>query len=283
MKLELLSDVRAQLGEGPAWHAREQTLYWVDVLGKRLYAGTDMLLELDDFLGCLAPCKTGGLILGLGTLLVELDPATGELSPQVALREPADNRINDGKCDPVGRFLVGTMDRYERQANGSLYSLEGQTVKKLLSGTRISNGMTWSPDHKTLYYIDTPTHAVQAFDYDLASGEIGNGHMAIRVPEALGWPDGMTSDTNGNLWIAMWGGAQVTHWDAATGQLLERIPVPALHTSSCIFGGADMNELYITSARSGMSPRELAEFPLSGGLFRVSTRVTGMPTYEFAS
>jgi len=283
MRLELLSDARAQLGEGPAWHAREQTLYWVDILGKHLYAGTDMLLELDDFLGCLAPCKTGGLMLGLGTSLVELDPATRELATKVALREPADNRINDGKCDPAGRFLVGTMDRYERQANGSLYSLEGQTVKKLLSGTRISNGMTWSSDHKTLYYIDTPTHAVQAFDYDLASGEIGNGRMAIRIPEALGWPDGMTSDTNGNLWIAMWGGAQVTQWDAATGQLLERILVPALHTSSCIFGGADMNELYITSARSGMSPRELAEYPLSGGLFKVSTRVTGMPTYEFAS
>ena len=283
MELELLSDARALLGEGPVWHAREQTLYWVDILGRRVYAGTDLLLELDDSVGCLAPRRQGGLLLGVGVSLVELDPASRGISLRAILDEPAHNRINDGKCDPAGRFLVGTMDRREQQASGSLYSLESHTVRKLLSGIRISNGLTWSPDHRTLYYIDTPTRLVQAFDYDLASGEIANGRIAIRIPEALGWPDGMTTDTDGCLWIAMWGGAQVTRWDASTGKLLEQLPVPVLQPSSCIFGGAGLNELYITSARTGMTPGQLAAYPLSGGLFRLSTHHIGLPAVEFAS
>jgi len=101
------------------------------------------------------------------------------------------------------------------------------------------------------------------------------------VPESLGWPDGMTSDTDGNLWIAMWGGAQVTKWNPSTGQLLEQIPVPALHTSACVFGGRDMNELYVTSARMGMSDADVKKYSLSGGLFKVITGVMGVPTFEF--
>jgi sugar lactone lactonase YvrE len=268
MELELLSDARAQLGEGPVWHAREKTLYWVDILGKRVCAGTDLLVELM-ICHCL-PRRSGGLP-GLGISFMELDPITwGRCA---AIDEPAHNRVNDGKCDHAGRFLVGTMDRREQQASGTLYSVEGNTICKLLSGIRISNGLTWSPDYKTLYYIDTPTRLVQAFDYDLASGEIMNGHTVIRIPESLGWPDGMTSDSEGRLWIAMWGGAQVTRWDASSGELLERIPLPALQVSSCIFGGVDLNELYITSARTGLTPGHLAAYPLSGGLFRLSTRL----------
>ena len=151
----------------------------------------------------------------------------------------------------------------------------------MLSGVTISNGLAWSVDHKTFYYIDTPTREVKAFDYDLATGQIANPRVAIYVPESLGWPDGMTSDTDGNLWIAMWGGAQVTKWNPNTGKLLEQIPVPALHTSACVFGGKDMNELYVTSARKGMSEADLKKYPLSGGLFKVITNVEGMPTFEF--
>ncbi|HVN14595.1 MAG TPA: SMP-30/gluconolactonase/LRE family protein, partial [Anaerolineales bacterium] len=197
--------------------------------------------------------------------------------------EPPINRFNDGKCDPAGRFLVGTMDNEEKEPSGSLYSFDGKTMTRLLTNTRISNGLTWSPDYKTFYYIDTPTHLVQAFDYDLKSGQLANSHVEIRVPESLGWPDGMTSDMDGNLWIAMWGGAQVTKWNPNTGQLLEQIHIPAPHSSSCAFGGRDMNELYITSARKDLSADELAKYPHSGGVFRVKTNVTGMPSFEFGS
>jgi len=282
MKTELIFDAKTTLGEGPSWDPKTQTLYWVDILEKRIYAGTELLTELDEFVGCLAPCKNGHLILGTRFNFADLDPATGKLTVLATLdSELPTNRINDGKCDPAGRFIAGTMDMNEKDPSGLLYSFDGRETIRLLDGITISNGLAWSPDHKTFYYIDTPTREVKAFDYDLATGQIANPRIAISVDQSLGWPDGMTSDTDGNLWIAMWGGAQVTKWNPNSGKLLEQIPVPALQTSCPVFGGRDMNELYITSAREGMSEAEFKKYPLSGGLFKVVTKIEGMKTFEF--
>ena len=282
MQPHLLLDARAELGEGPCWDARTQTLYWLDVLNQRVYADLEVFAQLDEFVGCAAPRRDGGLILALKSSIAELRPGSAKPTVLAALAEPVNNRFNDGKCDPTGRFLAGSMRLNESDPSVTLYSYDGKTVTTLLTGIRISNGLTWSPDHKTFYYIDTPTRQVTAFDYDLATGQIAEPRAAVRIPDGMGWPDGMTSDTDGNLWIALWGGAQVTKWDPRTGGLLERIPVPALQSSSCIFGGADLNELYITSARKGMSQADLQKYPLSGGLFKLGTRVTGMPTFAFA-
>ena len=279
---ELLFDARAELGEGPFWDAHTQTLHWLDILNKRVYAGADLLAQLDEFIGCAALRRDGGLILALKNSIVDLQPDSVKPALLATLNEPANNRFNDGKCDPAGRFLVGSMDMNETDPTGALYSFDGKTVTKLLTGITISNGLTWSPDHKTFYYTDTPTRQVTAFDYDLATGQIANPRPAVRVPDGLGWPDGMTSDTDGNLWIALWGGVQVTKWDPRTGRLLEQIPMPVLQPSSCIFGGADLNELYVTSARKGLSQEKLQEYPLSGGVFKITTDVTGMPTFQFA-
>lgn len=281
MQPQLLLDARAELGEGPFWDTRTQTLHWLDILNKRVYAGPDLLAQLDEFIGCAAPRADGGLILALKNSIVDLKP--GSIKPAVlaALSEPVNNRLNDGKCDPAGRFLAGSMDLNESAPTGALYSFDGKTITKLLSGITISNGLTWSPDHQTFYYTDTPTRQVTAFDYDLATGQVANPRPAVRVPDGLGWPDGMTSDTDGNLWIAMWGGAQVTKWDPRTGHLLDQIPMPVLQPSSCIFGGADLNELYVTSARKGLGQADLAKYPLSGGLFKIDTDVTGVPTFQF--
>lgn len=282
MKTELIFDAKATLGEGPAWDAKTQTLYWVDIFEKRVYAGTQILVQLDEFIGCLAPSKNGHLILGMRASFVDLEPDSVQLTVLAFLdSEPPNNRMNDGKCDPSGRFLAGTMNLNGKDPTGSLYSFDGRETACLLDGITISNGLAWSPDHKTLYYIDTPTQEVRAFDYDVATGQIANPRVAIRAGESIGWLDGMTSDTEGNLWIAMWGGAQVTKWNPDTGKLLEQFPVPALHTSCPVFGGRDMNELYITSARKGMSEVDLIKYPLSGGLFRVVTKIEGMQTFEF--
>ena len=285
MELELIVDAKASLGEGPAWDAKTGLLYWVDIQEKKLhiYDGADRAIQLKDFVGCVAPCKDGKLMLALSFGFWTLDLDNLKLTEiAVPKGEPANTRFNDGKCDPAGRMLAGTMDVAEREANGSLYSLNpnGQ-ITKLLGGTRISNGLAWSPDHKTLYYIDTPTREVKAFDYDLQTGMIANARTAVTVPEELGWPDGMTSDMEGNLWVAMWAGAKMTRWDPRTGKLLEQIPIPAWNVTSCVFGGPDMNELYITSARADMDASALARYPQSGGLFRLPTKVTGMPTFEF--
>lgn len=282
MQPELILDAKATLGESPAWDLKTQTLYWVDILEKRIYAGTELLAQMDDMIGCLAPRKNGNLLLGKRASFVDLEPASAQQTVLASLgAELPTNRLNDGKCDPVGRFLAGTMDMNEKDASGALYSFDGKQVTRLLDGIRISNGLAWSPNHKTFYYIDTPTREVQAFDYDLSAGTIANPRVAIRVPESLGWPDGMTSDTAGNLWIAMWGGAQITNWNPNTGSLLEKISLPALQTSSCVFGGKAMNELYVTSARVGMNETDLKKYPLSGGLFKIKTNIEGLRTFEF--
>jgi sugar lactone lactonase YvrE len=290
MNIELVADAKALLGEGPIWDERTQTLYWIGIFDKRIYAGADLLVELDDFIGCIVPRKSGGLLLALShaeegylrSSFASLDLDSGKLTPLSTLKdEPSNNRFNDGKCDPRGRFIAGTMDMAEKDPCGSLYSFDGKSVTKLLSDVTISNGLTWSPDYKTFYYIDTSTREIKAFDYDIETGAIANPRLAIRIPESFGWPDGMTSDTQGNLWIAMWGGAQVTKWNPNTGQLLEQVAVPAKNVSSCVFGGKNLNELYITSARKGLDATTLAQYPLTGGLFRLQTKVAGMPTFEF--
>jgi sugar lactone lactonase YvrE len=287
MNPELLYDAKAYLGEGPIWDARTQSLYWLDIINKKIYNGPDVLIELDETVGCVAPRQTGGLIFTKRSSFWTLDQTQGQPDPVRTILisplsdEPTTTRFNDGKCDPRGRFLAGTMDLNETDPTGSLYSFDGKSVTRLLSGVTISNGMAWSVDHKTFYYIDTPTRQVRAFDYQLETGAIDNSRVAISIPAALGWPDGMTSDMQGNLWIAMWGGAKMTKWNPTTGQLLDQIAIPALNVSSCVFGGKDMNELYITSARKGLSDAELKQYPLTGGVFRLQTNVEGMPTFEF--
>jgi len=285
MKLELLYDTKAYLGEGPIWDAKTQTLYWLDIINKKIYKNADVLIELDEFVGCIAPRVNGGLIYTQRASIwtLESDSVRTTLIAPLNNEAPLNNRFNDGKCDPRGRFLAGTMDLKESDPTGSLYSFDGKSVIKLLSDVTISNGMAWSVDHKTLYYIDTPTREVRAFDYDLDTGTIANTRPVIYVPESLGWPDGMTSDMQGNLWIAMWGGAKMTKWNPNTGELLDQIPIPALNVSSCVFGGKNVNELYITSARKGMDEAALNQYPLTGGVFRLQTNVEGMPTFEFAS
>jgi len=281
MQVELALDAQAALGEGPAWCEREGLLYWVDILGKRVHAGAEVLLQLDDYVGCAAPRRGGGLALTLSDGFYEWTGTGRELTRLASVEGPAGLRFNDGKCDPAGRFLAGNMDLEEKASIGTLYSLTGRGLHPLLGGLGIPNGLAWSRDGKTLYFIDTPTRRVRAFEYDPADGSLGEARTVVTVPPELGWPDGMTSDAAGRLWVAMWGGGQVTQWDPETGRLLRSIPIPAPHTTSCVFGGPGLNVLYVTSARKGLSAAQLREHPLSGGLFRVVMDVEGMPTWEF--
>ncbi|PWH15100.1 MAG: SMP-30/gluconolaconase/LRE domain protein [Anaerolineae bacterium] len=285
---ELLLNAQAVLGEGPAWDTARNCLYWVDIHAGHLHifdprSAQDDVLQVDAPLGCAAPTRSGHLILGMRYGIALLNLETTQLtvlaSPESHL---PGNRFNDGKCGPDGRFLAGTMDNNEREASGALYSYSPNGVlQTLVNQVRISNGLAWSPDHTTLYYIDTPTFEVKAYDYDLTSGEIGNPRVIISIPPRLGFPDGMTSDRFGRLWIAMWGGAAVTVWDPTTGGLLESIPIPAKNVTSCVFGGPNGTELFVTSARQGLSSADLDAYPLSGGLFRVQTDVEGLPTFFF--
>lgn len=299
MQSELLLDAKATLGEGPAWDEKSQTLYWVDILAKRIHAfkdGRDDFLQMDEFVGCLAPRRDGGLVAALHASFVTLErgvvrngiphtPAGYHPAPQLLARvdEPATNRFNDGKCDPAGRLLAGTMDMDEKAASGNLYSLEaGKSPRKLLDGIRISNGLAWSPDYRIFYYIDTPTRQVRAFDYDLETGNISKSRVVVEILSGMGFPDGMTSDMEGRLWIAQWGGSRVSKWNPLTGQKEAEIAVPAPHVTSCVFGGPRRDILFVTTARVGLDESTLAQNPLSGGLFQIQTQTEGMPTFEFA-
>jgi sugar lactone lactonase YvrE len=301
MKPELLFDAKATLGEGPAWDARTDTLYWLDIKQHEVHifdpnTKSDKAINVGEPVGCAAPMKDGRLIMGLKTGLATLNLESGSLLPgqrQAAglhdinffARPEAHlpgNRFNDGKCDPAGRFLAGTMDDAEVEASGALYSIgHDYKISTLISGVRISNGLAWSPDYKTLYYIDTPTRNVMAYDYHLDDGSIHRPRVAVTIPAGLGWPDGMTSDAEGNLWVALWGGAAVTCWNPATGSLIRKVDIPALNVTSCVFGGEGLRTLYLTSARINMSAEQLEKYPLTGGVFKIETQTQGMPTYLF--
>jgi sugar lactone lactonase YvrE len=287
---ELILDARAELGEGALWDARRQVLYWVDILKNALHvydplAQADRVIDVGQYVGTVVPRRAGGVMLALQHGFASLDLETEELD---LIHDPEPhlpgNRFNDGKCDPAGRFWAGTMALDFTPNVGSLYRLDPDfSVRVMLGDVTISNGIVWSPDHTTMYYIDTPTRQVDAFDYDVETGQIENRRAVVRVPEEMGIPDGMAIDSEGMLWVAQWEGYGVSRWDPATGRLLQSVDVPVGQVTSCAFGGENLDQLYITTARVELSADQLKAQPLAGGLFRADVGVTGLPAFEFAS
>ncbi len=287
-QLEQLTTTPATLGEGPCWHAAEQVLYWVDIWGKALHrfdpaSGEDQQWEIGQMIGTVAPRASGGLLLGLERGFAFFDPGTEKLEHLPPLEDNDVTRFNDGKCDPAGRFWCGSMDQQEETSVGTLYRMTAdQQVTPQVHDLGISNGMGWNPDQTVMYFIDSPTKSVFAFDYDAATGDISNRRVAFKLTDEDGWPDGMTTDTEGMIWLAEWAGSRVCRRHPETGEILTQIDTPAPHTSACCFGGPDMNHLYITTARKGMTPEQLKQHPEAGNLFRIETDVTGSPTHAFA-
>ena len=288
--VELMVDAKATLGEGPIWHAQKQLLYWVNILEHQLHVynpatNEDRSIDVGPYVATVVPRKSGGLMVTVKNGFAGLNPDTGQLTiihdPEMHL---PGNRFNDGKCDPAGRFWAGTMSLgSDNPKVGSLYVMDRDlTVRRMLDKVTTSNGIVWSLDHSTMYYIDTPTREVSGFDYDIETGSISNRRTAVKIPVDYGFPDGMTIDAEGMLWIAGWGFSKVSRWDPKSGKLLQTITIPATNVSACAFGGPDLDELYITTARAGLSAEALAEQPLAGGLFRVKPGVRGVEAYEFA-
>lgn len=287
-EVELVADSRAILGEGPCWHVRSQRLYWVDIDGQRVHeydpaSGQDRSIPAGASVGCLAPRTSGGLLLARKNDFAALDLATQAVTPLVTVAEPPGNRFNDGRCDPEGRFWAGTMDNDCRTGAGILYRLDADlSLHEMVPGVSISNGLAWSLDGTVLYYVDSPTQCVAAFDYDLVTGGIQDRRVAVTIDPVLGAPDGMTIDAEGMLWIALWDGWSVGRWDPISGRLLRRIKLPVPRVTACAFGGPDLDDLYITCARQGMDEKAIANAPLSGGLFRSRPGVRGVAGVEFA-
>lgn len=279
---ECLLEEQNELGEGPVWDDRLQELLWVDVEGRRLQRyrpsdGRKMQYQMEQKISAVVPSEDGTWLMALADGFYRFDLETGSTTLiAYTEEETATNRLNDGKCDPAGRFWAGTMSSWENR-NGHLYVLEDGKLTKRLSEIGCSNGLAWTAEGTVMYYIDTFENFVYAFDYDAATGQIANKRIVITFPEGEGSPDGMSIDSEGMLWIGHWGGWQIGRWNPLTGDKLATIPIPVRNVTSCAFGGENLDELYITTARIGNDEQQLSQQPLAGALFRVKLDVAGLP------
>jgi len=287
-EIELLVDAHAVVGEGPAWDAALRRLVWVDILQGLVHlydpvAGDDEVAEVGKAVGAAVPRASGGLVLALEDGFAAFDPVSEELTPLAPVEADQPGlRMNDGKCDRAGRFWAGSMEWDGAHPAGSLYRLDpDHRVTRMVEGVRISNGLGWSPDERSMYYIDTPTHRVDVFDFDLEGGSIAGRRTLVELPREWGQPDGMTVDAEGFLWVAFWGGWSVRRL-APDGTLAATLRLPVSQVSSCTFGGPDGTDLYITSATDKLTEVQLRAEPHAGALFRARPGVAGGPTHNFA-
>jgi len=284
MTAKLVLDAKARLGEGAIWHPTENKFYWLDIEAAELHiydpaTKKDIHFPTGEKAGTIVPIQGGGVLLAMQNSIRRMDTNTGELTLVTKPLNDSLVRFNDGKADPAGRFWVGTMAHDLKEGAAALYRMDkDKSFHRVVDNVTVSNGLVWSADKKTMYYVDSPTYTVQAFDYDDQTGEITNGRVVIRIPAAVGGtPDGMAIDAEGKLWIAIWGGAAVVRCDPATGAVLQRVEVPALNVTSVAFGGKNLETLYITTVREWQTPEQLGKYPLSGGIFSVQPGVRGVP------
>lgn len=290
MNVSLVCAAKASLGEGPVWNTATGQLYWLDILAHHLHihhpghSQDDEIIAIPPYISSVIPKQSGGIVLTLQDGFYSYDLTASKLTLLAEVEASlTDNRFNDGKCDPRGRYLAGTMSLSNQRSKGSLYSIDSEyKVTTLLTEVSISNGLAWSADGSIMYFIDTPTRKVVAFDYDLETGTISNRRVVIDIGDQPGSPDGMTIDAEGMLWVAHWGGWCVTRWNPLNGQLLQSIAVPASQVTSCTFGGTELDTLYITTARIGLSEEELLKQPDAGGLFSIKLGINGTPSTVFA-
>ncbi|RPH36236.1 MAG: SMP-30/gluconolactonase/LRE family protein [Chloroflexi bacterium] len=283
--VEVVVRAGARLGEGPVWDTRSGRLVWVDVLASRVYltdidTGASDEIETPLHAGAVAPRAAGGFVAALqdGFWVIGMGPP--ELITRVPEARP-DLRFNDGKCDPAGRFWAGTMAYDGARGAGALYRLGADGLaERILDGVTISNGLAWSADGLTMYYVDSATQQIDTFSFAPSTGEISDRRCLVQIPSEMGAPDGMTIDADGGLWVALWGGSAVHRY--VDGRLDRVVQLPISMPTSCTFGGAELDELYITSMSEGLSDEQRAAQPLAGAIFRLRPGVRGVPPAIFA-
>ena len=287
---EVVHAAEAALGEGCVWSPVEDLLVWVDIAGQAVHrfdhasAQPVSVWRYAESVGNAEPRAGGGLALGLGASVALTDRA-GAIETVIELPgEPESNRANDGAVDPRGRLFQGTMSNTEPGAPvAALHRVDGDgTARRVLSDVSISNGIGWSPDQSTMYYIDTLTFRVDRFDYDPDTGEIEGRRPFLTFDGSTGGPDGMTVDAEGCLWVAFFGGYHVQRF-APEGERLETVVTPgAPQTTCCCFGGPDLDTLYITTARDSIAGVSTEGEPNSGALFAADVGAVGLPANLFA-
>lgn len=274
---------RNRLGEGPIWSIEEQALYWVDIVAPAIHRyrpldGSHDHWMMPEHVGSLSVRMSGGLVVALKSGFGLFDPSTGTVDMiNDAEADKLDNRFNDGRCDRMGRFFAGSLTYSEDAPVGSLWRLDAdRSATPVFNGITVPNGLCWSPDGNTMYFVDTPTREIQAFDYDQAEGLPTNRRVLVQTDPNGGWPDGSITDSEGCIWNAEWDGARVVRYQP-DGKIDCVIKVPARRATCIAFGGPDLKTLYITSAWDRMSAAERDDWPLSGDLFATDVDVPGLP------
>jgi sugar lactone lactonase YvrE len=285
--LEIVLDLRAQLGEGPIWDELSQRLIFVDSEAGAIYtlepASKNLVeIKVSPQIGAAIPRRDGGFAVSSTDGLLSVQP-TGEVVLLVPIeRDRPHHRMNDAKCDSRGRMLSGTFSlKFERGA-GALYRIDPDlTLTCLLPGVSVSNGIGWSPDERTLYFVDTSSRGIDAFDYDIETGAIANRRRFVQLAREEGFPDGLAVDAQGHVWLALYLGGAVRRY-APDGRLVAAVTLPVSGVTSCNFGGPDLTDLYITTARYGVPDDRLEKEPHAGALFRCRPGVAGLPSHRFA-
>jgi sugar lactone lactonase YvrE len=285
--MDCVFDAKAELGEGPVWDPDAGCLYFVDIERGAVHrydpaTATSRSFQIGTMVGAAALTAARDLVLAVRDGFARLDLDSGQVRAIAAVEaDLPDQRMNDGKCDPAGRFWAGTMALDKRRGAGALYRLDPDgRVTRMLDGVSISNGLDWSADGRLMYYVDTPTRSIDVFDFDVATGTIANRRSLARVEHGEGWPDGLTLDADGFIWVALWAGAAVRRY-APDGTLDRLVSIPTTYPTSCAFGGPDFRDLYVTTAATALTPEERLREPLAGGLFRCRPGVPGRPPHRF--
>lgn len=286
-KVEVAIDIKARLGECPRWDVKENLLYWVDINAGQLHrfnpvTGEQSFLQFDEEIGCFSLREQGGFLLAMRTGIYTVDGWNTERTFVVDPEEGMEkNRFNDGRSDAKGRMFTGSVYPPKDYGGASIYSVstDGQ-VTKWVGDLLTSNGIAFSPDNKTFYYADTPSHAIQQCDYDLETGTPSNCRLFHQFPHGNGRPDGASVDSEGYYWSALYEGGRVVRISPA-GEIVQEISVPAKCPTMVAFGDEDLKTLYITSV--GDRPEaELEKYPHSGAVFKVRVDVAGLPENRFA-
>jgi sugar lactone lactonase YvrE len=276
------------LGESPVWCARSQALYWVDVRAPALHrldpvSGETKQWPMPALIGGVALAAQGELILALATGLLRFDPRTAAITPYLA-PEPLElgNRLNEAKCDRQGRLWVGSMRDFGAATTGSLYRVEGAHATRVLTGITIPNGQSWSPDSATLYFADTRDGRIRAYPFDAATGEVGPMRVLVEAGALPGRQDGMTVDADGFLWTARYAGGGIARIDP-DGRVERFLRLPVSQPSSVMFGGRDLDVLYVTTSRQKLADEALAKESLAGALLALRVDAKGLPETPFGA
>ncbi|WP_016697421.1 SMP-30/gluconolactonase/LRE family protein [Actinoalloteichus spitiensis] len=282
MRAEAVSDPVTHHGEGPVWNPATGRLHFVDMLaGDVLTLGADAGItrtRVGSVAAVVRPNRSGGLVLAVDRGFALLPEGADEPRRLPELWSDPGVRMNEGGCDPQGRFYAGSMAFDATPERGTLWRLDPDGgTHRVLTPVTISNGLVWSPDGHLVYYVDTPTGRVDVFDFDAARGEFLNRRPLVEIPEEHGAPDGMAIDAHGRLWVAMWGGSAVRCY-SPEGELEAVVEVPVRQVTACAFGGPDLDQLYVTTSRDGLADPE----PTAGALYLAETGVRGLPVHPFA-